>query len=114
MLSFVYHIRFNDPLKNKGVNKSFSTLSKVRSSRTFNYLMNSIHYILGCLKVRITLSISTWWNTEYLNFEYSLAYRLEAVIFRALQSCSNFAYNRKEMRILRANIRCDKKKTEDF
>jgi len=79
---FIYHIRFNDPFTNKGTNKSFSPLSKVRSSRTFNYLMNGTHYILGCLKVRIILSICRWWKTEYLNFEHSLAFRLEIVIFR--------------------------------
>jgi hypothetical protein len=90
MLSFIYHIRFNDPFTNKGVNKSFSPLSKVRSSRAFNYMMKGTHCIHTCLKLRITLRISTWWKTEYLNSEYSLAYRVEVVIYRALQSCSNF------------------------
>lgn len=80
---FIYHNRFNDPFTNKGMNKSFSPLSKVRSSRTFNYLMKGTHYILGCLKVRIiSICICRWWNTEYLNFEYSLAFRLDVVILR--------------------------------
>lgn len=81
------------PLTNKGGNKSFPPLSKVRFSRTFNYLMKGTHCILTCLKLKITASTCAWWNTKYLNLEYSLAYGVEAVIFRVLQSCSNFVYN---------------------
>jgi len=44
--------------------------------------MNGTHYILEFLKVKITLSVCRWWNKEYLNFEYSLAFRMEVVIFR--------------------------------